>query len=454
MSGPRKPPVGGACLWPICLPAALLPAVSLAAGPPLRYELAVGDRLVYERRVRITPLEADSVLEHYTEQLQLWCLASERNEWLVLGDLVRLIDRKAGPTRGALFHVDRRGRRRFSSEVLARIGGLDPIFELIPILPPALEAGPIWLTEPDHFGRRWRCTQVTSDSSADGLVRVDLRLEDPTGVAETHGQTQRGGYWLDPQAGIVVRVESERQDSRANQRVLTVTRLHTRLKQEPLWCAQRVQEANRFLYTLRLEDRLLDQITTEPEQIERILSQIDRLWSELVLGMPREPRSPLRRLGRAQRTLFADKIKRYRERAELAHEWLGKSAAHWSLQTPDNDMIRSEMVRDRLVVECFWSADSLWSLRSFPILREAQERLPLEDFRVVCLNIDTDAAAGRRAARLCGTGLTHVLAGPPVGGEPPRELPVFRVLNRDSRVVAVYFGWQPALAEKIASLPR
>ena len=89
-----------------------------------------------------------------------------------------------------------------------------------------------------------------------------------------------------------------------------------------------------------------------------------------------------------------------------------------------------------------------------PDLFEELAQLPADEFRVVCLNIDADVEAGRRAARLCGAGLNHALAGPPVGGEPPRELPVFRILDRDSRVLGVFFGWQPALGEKIAALRR
>ncbi len=447
-------PSGGAYGWSICLLASLLPAIPPAAGQALRYDLAVGDRLAYERRVQVTPLEGDSPLQRDAEQLQIWCLASEKNEKLVLADIVRIVDQHAGPTRGALFHLDPRGRRRFCTEILARISELDPIFELIPILPPALEAGPAWLTEPDHFGRRRRCTRADEDASAHGLVRVDFVLEDPTGVAAACGVTQRGSYWFDPQAGIVVRVEFERRDRAAKQRVLSVTRLHTRLKQQPFWCTQRIQEADRFLRTLRLEDRLLHQITTEPDQIERILPRIERLWSELALETAREPQSPFHRLARARQAAFVQEAGRYRERAELAGQWLGKSAAHWSLQTPEDETIRSEAVRDRVVIEYFWSADSLCSLRSFEILRDLQHQLPVEKFRIVCLNIDADLETGRRAARLCGAGLTHVLAGPPAGGEPPRELPVFRVLDRDSTVVGVYFGWQPALAEKIGSLGR
>ena len=56
----------------------------LAAAPPLRYQLNVGDRLVYERRVRVTALDADAVLERYTQQLQLWCLSRQQDEVLIL----------------------------------------------------------------------------------------------------------------------------------------------------------------------------------------------------------------------------------------------------------------------------------------------------------------------------------------------------------------------------------
>lgn len=452
MSGTRRRWVGVTYLWATCLTTVLCSTLPVRADTPLRYDPDVGDRLVYERRVRVMPLDGDAVLQRYNEQLQLWCLAGDLKENYILAELIRFTDQQTDPALGALFHLDHRGHRRFSNEILARIAGLDPIFELLPILPSALESGPSWLTEPDRFGRRWRCTR--DDSGDEGPLRVDFVLEDPTGVAAAREVSQRGIYWFDPQAGIVTRVESEWIDRRAKRRTLTVTRLHGRSRQEPLWCRRRIAEADKFLSTLRLEDRLLDQITAEPTRAERILARINRLWSELAMELPGRPESPIRRLVRARGTYFAKEMDRYRERAALAEQWLGASAAHWSLQTPDDETIRSETVRDRFVIECFWSADSLWSLRSFETLRRVQKQLPAADYRVVCLNIDADMSAAGEAARLCGAGLTHVLAGPPIGGQPPRELPIFRILDRNSKVRGVYFGWQPALAEKIAALPR
>jgi hypothetical protein len=433
----------------------LLASPPAQAGPSLRYRLDVGDRLVYERHVQVVPLDGRAAPERYTEQLQLCCLSREREETLLLlADLTRIANQQVQPARGAVFKLDRRGHRRFSNEVLVRVAELEPLFETLPILPRPLEADSTWLTDPDRFGRRWRCTRAAIARPAEGPVRVDFELADPTGAAEILGQAQRGSYWFDSQAGIVVRVESESSDRSANRRTLVVTRLHTKLKQDALWCERRIAETQRFLHTLRLEDRLLEQVVTEPARVEQILPHVERLWAELILDLSREPQSPLRRLAQGQRARLADELDGYREQAALARQWIGKEAAHWSLQTPDDETIRSETVRDRFVVECFWSASSLWSLRSFDMLRRLQEQLPAEDFRIVCLNIDADAAAGRRAARLCGAGLTHVLAGAPVGGEPPRELPVFRVLDRDSRVLRVYFGWQPALAERISALQR
>jgi hypothetical protein len=434
------------------LAAALCGAAATAASPPLRYDFDLGDRLVYERRVRVMPLDGELVLQRYSQQLQIWCLATDLEEDYLLAELVHVDDQPVEPARGALFHVDHRGRRRFPEEILNRLAELDPLFELLPVFPPALEAGPTWLSEPDHFGRRWRCTR--GPARDDGLLRVDFVLEDPTGVAEARGVSQRGAYWFDPRTGTVTRVESEQTDLRAQQRTLAVTRLHDRRRHEPLWCQRRITEADKFLRTLRLEDHLLDQITTEPNRVEQMLARIDRLWLEFVTEMPSRPESPIRRLARAHRRLLAEDTARNRERATLAREWLGATAAHWSLQTPTGETIRSEAARDRHVLECFWSADSLCSLRSFEVLRRLRQAQPPERLRIVCLNLDADVAAARRATQLCGAQLTHVLAGPPFGGQPPGELPVFRLLDRNSRILGVYFGWQPTLAQKIDPLTR
>ena len=452
MSRTRSGRIGSATLGWVGLLVNLVAALPLMAQPPPRYRPKVGDRLVYERRVQIAPLAGDGAAREYTQQVQLWILGGDQKEVQVLGDLVRVTDQQPNLVRGTLFHMDARGRRSFSGEALARLAGLDPVFDVIPILPTALEDNSEWLTDPDHFGRRWRSTRGEPDPAVAGAVRVDFVLEDPTGVSETLGQSQQGSYWFDRRAGVVVRVESEWRDQAAGQRTLSVTRLHTSLKRKPRWCEQRIEEIEPFLCTLRLEDRLLDQMTSEPDKLEWIISNADRLWSELILDTAREPQSPIRRLAEGRRALFANDRNKHREREELARQWLGSTAAQWSLQTPDGETVRSETLRDRIVVECFWRADSLWSLRSFEILRALQEQLSPESYRVVCLNIDADAAAGRRAARLCGTGLTHILAGPPLAGLPPRELPIFRVLDAGSKVLAVYFGWQPGLAEKVRSL--
>jgi len=418
------------------------------AAPPMRYAWNVGDRLVYERRVRVEPLDGRAPVQRYTEQVQLCCLAGEPREKLILADVIRVVDSRPGPARGLLLHADSRGHRRFAHETLARIDGFDAVFELMPILPPALVQHETWLTEPDHFGRRWNCTP-TADAN---LTRVECELADPTGVAAARGRTHRWIYTFDPATGVVTRAESEWRDETAGLRTLAVTRLHKTLKQQPEWCQQRVRESEHYLRTLRLEDRLLEQITTEPNRIERILPGFDRLWAEFVVQTPKRRGSPFRRMTETHQSWCATRLNLYRERAELARRWLGATAPHWSLQTPDGDTLRSEALRDRLVVECYWSVESLAGLRTFETLRQVLDAFPPDACHVVCLNIDADAQAGRRAAQLCGDGLTHVLAGRPVGGLPPRETPIIRVLDTDSKTLAIYFGWHPDLPAKVLSL--
>jgi hypothetical protein len=411
--------------------------------------------LVYERRVHVSALTEPSAVQRHSEQIQLSCLArADDRKTLILADVIRVAGQQVKQIGGLVFHLGPRGKRRVPAEMLSRVGRFDPVFELTPTLPPALGAGLSWRTDPDQFGRRWRCTYDRKAVTHGQLVRVDFILEDPTGVAEALGQTLRGVYWFDPQAGVITRLESEWQHRQANRQVQAVTRLHTRLHEKQPWCRRRVEELARFRRTLRLQTQAVHRITSEPEHVERILRRIDRWWSELEAQLPHPGESPVRRLAQAERAHFAARAADYRERAALAGAWLGKAAAHWSLQTVAGDTLRSEALRDRHVIECFWSADSIWSLRSFETLRELQDQLPAEEFRLVCLSIDADAAAARHAAQLCGQGLTHVLAGPPVGGEPPHELPIFRVLDPDSRVVAVYFGWQPALAGRISQVNR
>jgi len=445
-------------LWVVVASAATLTSSGLAQDA-LRYRLEPGDRIVYERRVRLTPLDRVAPQgptaggpQEFREQIQIWCLSGPRAARRVFLDVTRVADGRTQPPVGVVLTVDARGVAQFEDEVVGRLGEVEAALEVLPILPPAVLAEPTWRTEADVYGRSRACTQRGGGEDEGSAVRVDFTLEDLFGVGEISGHEHRGSFWFDAKAGLVSRVETLTIDRPAGTRTESVIRLHARRKQDERSCTLRDQEAERLLNTLRLEDRLLDEVVTKPAAIDTILDRLDRVWGDFLAEPPRDADSPLRRVAAARRERLKTEAAGLREQARLAAEWLGRPAAQWSLQDLDGQTVQSEALRDRYVLECFWSAASVPSLRTFQTLRGLRQAIPEEKLRIVCINVDPDPDAARRAAQRCGQSLPHLLSGPPLGGELPRELPVLRLLDRESRVRWIDFGWRRSLVEPLAPI--
>lgn len=437
--------------WPL-IAGVLAASAAVAEDTPLRYDITAGDRLIYERRVRTSSTEGAEPIDAYSEQVQIWGFESAGGETLMLLDQMRVEGNQGGETFAGLIRVNRRGQRQVPDETLARVQEIDSVFDLLPCLPPAYETQDTWETPPDHFGRVWCCTRVGRSPEHAGAVQVDFTEEDPTGVSKALGIARHGSFWFDPVAGHVVRLETEETDSLNGRRVESVTRLHERREVESGWRERRLLEMEQYRRTLRLSARMAEEISATPERAGEIISRAGRIWQELAAGIPNKTHSPFARIARSEHRRSVERLEHWRKRAETSLRWMGATAAQWSLQTPEGETLRSEKIRDRIVIEFFWRSDSPESLRSFEMLRRLQSELPPEGRRIVCLNMDGDVFAGRRAIDACGGGLTHVLAGPPIGAQAPAEVPIFRVLNRDAQVIAVYFGWQPFLARKLADL--
>ena len=422
------------------------------ADTPLRYNFELGERLIYERRVRVLSIDGKETLSNYREQIQFWCLADDINEDFLLAEMIRTDDRKKTETYVTAFHVDHRGQRRFEPEMLERIEGCDPILEMIPVLPTVLEADQAWLSPPDHYGRQWSSRRAPQDAR-DG-IRIEFTLQDPTKVTELWRRSQRGFMTYDPESGCITRIETDTTDQDAGQRIVTVAILHARLSTGELWSRQRMQDWEKTQRVLRQHDRLLERLWNERVDAEHIAADLERLWSELEIELAGSPDNPIQRYAHASLERVRAERPRLLEQANLAKQWLGAKAAQWSLQTPDGKTLASETLRVRNVLECFWSASAPDCLHSFELLRRLAADEQNDSVTIVCLNIDTDVARAGRTIDLCGSGLTHVLAGAPLEGPPPRTLPVYRLLSPDSRILCVFFGWQPNLRERISEKIR
>jgi hypothetical protein len=423
--------------------AALLALVTRAlAQPALQYRFQAGQQYIYERKVVVTPLDGGAPARAYTEQVSAWCLRPKGHEMLVLLQLTGVSDGRAAPACGVLLYFDESGRRRIPDETAPRLGALDAALDLFPMLPLMVQQLSTWSTPTDLYGRQWRCTSRGTDGAA-GQVRVDFTEEDASGVAELLGQSRSGYFRFDPVAGYLTHLEMQELDERARTRTAVVAVLRQTASHTPSWTARRAAEADQFLRTLRHEDRLLAEITNQPEDYAQTLDQLDRVWSTFASNVERHAASPFAALAEGRRQQWVADTELLRARAALARRWLNQPARPWSLQDAREQTVTSEATRHGAVIECFWSADSVWGLRALASLRRLPHEPGQPPLRVISYNMDFNLAAARRAMARCGEGLLHILGGPLQDVEELPEFPVVRVLDPHGVVRGGGVGWEP-----------
>lgn len=439
--------------------AALISAVGpslrrAVAQPPLRHDFRTGDWLVYELKAAAFSLATGELLHRRDAQVQLWCFEREREKALVLLDVIPILAGGGGPMRGAIFSVDQRGERTLPPATRRRRSAVEAAFDIIPVLRRALNSELTWRSSPDYDGCRRLCTRTGPDAAADGHIRVEFRVEDPTGVFEARGVSRSGVFWFDPAAHVVSRVESREEDRTTGVRTDTVIKLRHRTRNQDNWSALRAVEARRYVRLLETEDRLHDAILHEPEKIEKRLARLARLWTSFVAGIDMGAKSPLRLLAEARRRRLAQDAHRVRARAQYVQRWLGRPALPWTLQTPTGRTLASEALRDQAVIECFWSSASAAGPRILQPVRRLRDDVADEAIRIVCLNMDDDFVRSRQTANVAGKGLTHVLAASlgPVAELP--ELPVLRLIDRSGRIRRIVFGRRPDLAAALGLGPE
>lgn len=434
------------------LPAALALATALAlpaavaAQRTLIYRFEPGDVREYEQRETVTTLAGDEPQSASTARIQLWCLERTGEEWLLLAALTRTRAGAAEPACGGVLYVDAGGRRRFPEQTATRLGPLEPVLDLLPVLPTAIQREREWYSAPDLYGRRWHCTVRGPDAEHAGHLRIDYAVDEGAGIAALLDRTIAGRFWFDQAAGGITRVESEQLDRRRQTRTTSTAQLVQQRRERAAWAGRRAAEVQRFLRAQRHEDRLLHEIVTRPAEFERTLAGLDRLWSAFRSDVAGHEGSPLALLAEARRAALRALAPALRARSALGRRWMEQPALPWSLQDAAGATLTSEEVRQGVVIEFFWSADSEWALRALDPLRQLQAALRTERAQLLCYNLDRDLERAQRAIAACGGGLRHVLGGPLREVEHFPELPVVRVLDADGRVRDVWLGWAPDYA--------
>lgn len=395
----------------------------------------------------IASLDTNAVESRVTDQIQIWCLDELEDSYLLLAHLVRFEDGKREPVRAMVLSIDRRGVRRMTPAMQTQIAEMDAVFDVLPELRPPAYAATVWRTPPDAFGRRRRCETTGPDATRAGHERVEYTVEDPTGVGGFLGEMQSGRFWFDPDGGVVSRVESERAHRKAGVIVQAKIKLRRRERLGLNWVIRRTAESREFLTTLDYQARLLRDVLARPDEIDLTVSRLERTWSSFSADVDQRGETPFRAIAGEYARRAAGAERSLREGAARVKSWVGHKAPDWTLQSPCGRTIRSAAIRRNVSVECYWSANSLWGLRSLELMRRVQQDVAGKPVTVICLNMDSDIELARRAVAACGNGLAHALAEPLGAGGPPMDFPTVRVLDRKGVVRHVSIGWYPNLSE-------
>ncbi|MFH1746547.1 MAG: hypothetical protein ABIG44_05815 [Planctomycetota bacterium] len=422
----------------------LLGLPSAAGQTGLLYRFEVGDELVYERRIQSLNSGTNELIRRDVQQIRIWCLARTVSEAFLLFEITPVDDGTPLPPRAVLMYVDQYGRRRIPDSMQLLADELEIAFELVPVQRLTMQAVAAWITPANIFGQQRRCTLAGPDDKHDRHTRVDYKIEYPPPLGSVLGYQGSGRYWYDTQAGLVTRCEASRQDKLSNTTTQSVALLRRQTRQTQEWIRRRVAETQIYLQSVQRERRLCQDILTQPEQVDRILERLGRLWSGRGGDFDAKSGSPYERLARAHRHYLSERVTELRSMAKYAQQTLNHPAPPWSLQDIAGTAVASEEMRGDVTIECLWSCHERHFWATLAALRDLRPQLKGTPIRVICLNVDTDAYQATRVIAGLPAGQTHVLAGPLLTINNPARLPVLRVLDKQGVVRHLWTGWRPS----------
>jgi len=409
----------------------------------LTYRLEVGDRLIFERHAVTLSLDGAHTLARTDDEIQLWALARDGDELLVLLQLDRRTNDQAEPLRAAVFYVNAGGRRRLPPETLTRLAGLEAAFECLPVLPLGAQSDAAWTTTPDAYERTGLCTNRGPDAARGGHQRIEFVVEDSTGAAAILGRTQSGVIWFDPAAGNVSRFEHKETNVAAQTRTEAVGAFRERLNHSAEWCARRADEGTRWLRALGHEDRLLQELLAADAEPTKIFGQFERVWAGFKSDCDTRAATPFLPLADAHRQELKRRQPALEARAVLARRWMNREAIKWTLQNAAGETVVCEQARPGVTLECFWSGEAPASIPVLHEMRLLEPQLPSARVRLIAYNMDRQLERAGALVKACGGGLTQVLGGPLLEADDLPELPIVRVLDRRGIVRGLWIGYQP-----------
>lgn len=414
--------------------------IQAAACAQLTYRFGAGDQATYARSVSRLSTAAP-----VADVLTITCLARDSQGMRLLVGLGAAADRDTsttGPLDGVVLTIDETGRRTLPPETPARLLALDPLLDILPVLPLAARGESDWVTPADSVGRRWRCAQVGRASAA-GILTFSFTEDYPAGVAEAVGLKRRGQFTFSTQAGHVVRVDVETVDGNGATVRTDSINLGARTTMPAEWAQRRSDEAARFLRALSHADRLLHELDTAASDPNTVLQKLEQLWLAFGKELDLKSGSPFVRIADARRDDVVQSRRALLGRAALGSRWMGRRAVGWTLDAADGRSVTSEDARRGVVIECFWSSESAATVHAVDVVRDLRKEIaPPDAVGILLYNVDADVVRARRAVQAVGNDPPQFMAGPLAIGDPLPVIPAVRVLDQQGVIRGVWLGWQ------------
>ena len=400
--------------------------------------------LTYERQATATrDVEPP---RHTTEQIEILSLDVHEGRHLLLLSVAQHAGGQIVPTHAAVIEIDAYGRRHVPEVARTQLGPLEPVLELLPVLPTGAQDFTAWRTPLDLYQRRWSCVNRGADARYGHHFRVDYSVEEATGIDAALGRERTGNYWFDPVGGRVVRLETTIADRALGTHVKSVSTLRAFTTHSPGWCRRRAEEAQAFLRALAQEERLLQQLVTEPTTRDAVQEQLQRVWLGFRSDVEDGVGSPFRVAADARRRHWRTATATLTARAELGQRWMGQPVIPWTLQDASGQTLISEARRRGVVIECFWSGESAWGLRALDSFQRLGRGLPPELFTQIHYNTDFDLPRAVEVIRLATRAQPHIVGAPLLDADPLPEVPLVRVLDRGGVIRGAWIGWDPDYA--------
>ncbi len=393
----------------------------------MRCDLNVGERLVYRGTERSAGTEVVDL------SVDVWVLARESRVATVL---IETADASA------VFMVDARGQCVLHDAFASDWPRVAPLANLFIETPRQASAVDRWVTARDRFGGVWACRARFRSETA--IVTAEYQDAAPGSAILTPPRSAE--YRLADGRVQSATVEALNADGARVVRKLELVHVVTN---DSAWTARERVRVERIVDVMRSEARLRGLVTRAPQRIDTVITDLNRIWSELAHELG-DASGPAERFVRSRRARWNRAAPRLRAQAAFAQRWLGERAPAYTLTSltdgAPTDSETTRTIRGR-TVEVFISRSQPIGWRLLSWLTTSPTRNPLDPCEVayVALACEDDPLAAQKMGAAIRASSTSpwrlVAAGAYCRALNPPELPLAWRLDSRGRVTAIEFGW-------------